>query len=1549
MRGFGRRGLIISRTSRRQLPLILCVALVAVYAPISSFAVTTPVNAAAAPNLPAGQQATGAPKQLAIDPTLGDIPSLRTQMSRTSYSSRGEMRATIWASPVNYRDGAGAWQPIDDSLVASPTPGYAGTNKADQYVAQLPFDLASMPVTVEEHGVTVALKLRGASSATIATSGDSATYAGVLPSTSVRYSATPDGLHEYLTLADGAAPQSFSYDVSVSGATARDEAGGVAFVDTKGSAILHLLRPVITDAAGATSATAATMSLTGTGVTYVATVSLDPAWLNSPSRAWPVTVDPDVAPTLARSCALQSGSPSTTFCGQTSLNAGFDGTNKERSLLYFDVQSALPSTQLDITKANLTLCESSRTQSTNTALTVNALTRAYNGSATWNTYDGTNSWTTGGGDYTTTNAYALSSVGAAGSCYSWTPLSMVQAWAEGSIPNDGLLLKEPTENVNQVYYFWSSTSATPPGDSPNLQIYYESRAGSKSNYTQIPIRINDRTGIKINPATGNMLLTNTDFNITGTGIPLVITRTFNSLPYLSNWFGLHDSNWSSSETDYNTTTSSADNSFFLEAGNDANYVFGKTADNASTWLAPPAANLTPSGGPYSYTLKYNSNGATYATGSSGQLISYKDKNGNTVSLNVTMNGSQPIVNSETDSQARQLTWTWDSNHRPTQIKDSTGRIAKYNWNATTGQMATFVDTNFGTTTYGYYGNDGPGAWIINQIDTPEGRRTVLNYDTSGRLTSLVQVTDKTHNTGPTWGFAYSPDSGAASGHTVVTDPNSHQTTYYYDTHSQVTKVTDALGHSRQSGYTPNGDANLLTGANSASDVTTLNYSSDGKNNLMSYQEPATASGQSAATTTYTYNAPNQSFYPSTKTDAQSNCQSFTYDTAGNLTDVFDGRSSSCTAGNQWQSRYKGDPGVTCAYQASAGELCYTQDPKSNRTNYAYDTEGNLTAVHPPSPLGSTVITVDAVSRISTVTDGKGQTTTYSYDNLDRITQILYSGTTTCASYSTCTVFNYDGDGNVKSRTDATGTTTFTYDFLNRLRDKSSPSSFACSGSSPTGITFNYDLNSNLTSYCDAGGTTAYGYDAGNNLIALAEPGGSVNTDGTCGSPPCTSFKYDNDNRRELTTFPGGAKLTAAYDGAGNENSVVGTSAASTILSSFTYTYTVGTTDKQLRQTMNDNTTTWAYSYDASNRLTDAVPGSGTTYHYRYDANGNRCRVDSNPCGTSSPPDSYAYNAANELCYSGATTTGTCASPPAGSTTYTYDANGNLTASSVGGSLAYNSKNQSTSITYNGSTLSSMAYADVNQSERTAAGSTTYMSDSFGPVATQVSGTNSYVIRDNTGEILGERIAGISYYFLKDGIGSVVAVISGNGATLANTYRYDPFGSPASSSQTVTDPWQYATGYLDSTGLYKFGTRYYDRATGRWTQQDPVAGAVSNPASLNRYAYVNGNPVNYNDPAGASIGVLGFNACFFICVTGGLTQGFQGGGGFHPYIGFGFGNPGIGGGATFGAGTSASGWSGSLGCSWGPFAGSLGTGGSATVGAGTYASTGVCSVEADYSF
>jgi RHS repeat-associated protein len=73
-------------------------------------------------------------------------------------------------------------------------------------------------------------------------------------------------------------------------------------------------------------------------------------------------------------------------------------------------------------------------------------------------------------------------------------------------------------------------------------------------------------------------------------------------------------------------------------------------------------------------------------------------------------------------------------------------------------------------------------------------------------------------------------------------------------------------------------------------------------------------------------------------------------------------------------------------------------------------------------------------------------------------------------------------------------------------------------------------------------------------------------------------------------------------------------------------------------------------------------------------------------------------------------------------------------------------------------------------------------------------------------------------------------------------------TPSGSRTTVANPGLYAGGYYDSsTGFYKFGIRYYDPGTGRWTQRTPVGGSLQETTKANPYMYADDNPINMVDP------------------------------------------------------------------------------------------------------
>ncbi|MBE1556975.1 RHS repeat-associated core domain-containing protein [Sporosarcina limicola] len=102
-------------------------------------------------------------------------------------------------------------------------------------------------------------------------------------------------------------------------------------------------------------------------------------------------------------------------------------------------------------------------------------------------------------------------------------------------------------------------------------------------------------------------------------------------------------------------------------------------------------------------------------------------------------------------------------------------------------------------------------------------------------------------------------------------------------------------------------------------------------------------------------------------------------------------------------------------------------------------------------------------------------------------------------------------------------------------------------------------------------------------------------------------------------------------------------------------------------------------------------------------------------------------------------------------------------------------------------------------------------------------------------------------------GSTVALTDVNGQ-VTDTYAYGPYGEALAHKGTTEQPFQYngRDGVMkDANGLYHMRARYYNPDIKRFINRDVLRGMLNVAQTLNRYAYVNGNPISYVDPFGLS--------------------------------------------------------------------------------------------------
>src|SRR5690606_19667732 len=103
--------------------------------------------------------------------------------------------------------------------------------------------------------------------------------------------------------------------------------------------------------------------------------------------------------------------------------------------------------------------------------------------------------------------------------------------------------------------------------------------------------------------------------------------------------------------------------------------------------------------------------------------------------------------------------------------------------------------------------------------------------------------------------------------------------------------------------------------------------------------------------------------------------------------------------------------------------------------------------------------------------------------------------------------------------------------------------------------------------------------------------------------------------------------------------------------------------------------------------------------------------------------------------------------------------------------------------------------------------------------------------------------------LGDALGSVRQMADASGE-ITFARGYDPYGVVTYTTGASQTEFGY-TGeqYGDSTQLLYLRARHYSPTDGRFTSRDTWSGDLNRPLSLNRWMYVEGNPVNLVDPTG----------------------------------------------------------------------------------------------------
>ncbi len=490
-----------------------------------------------------------------------------------------------------------------------------------------------------------------------------------------------------------------------------------------------------------------------------------------------------------------------------------------------------------------------------------------------------------------------------------------------------------------------------------------------------------------------------------------------------------------------------------------------------------------------------------------------------------------------------------------------------------------------------------------------------------------------------------------------------------------------------------------------------------------------------------------------------------------------------------------------------------KDANSHITTYAYDKVRRRTKR--ALPLGMHELTsYDAVGNIATRRDFNGRTTMYQYDKLNREVARIPDPTLGEASILT----SYTLTGQRSAISDSSGLTSFHYDERDRLVTKFSPQGT---------LNYTYDTRGNVNSIrsdANSGGVDlTYSYNAAGRLASVVDAHGGT-----------TSYTYAQGGALKSYTYPNGVTTTHELD-ARDRITRLEIKSSLSLLASFDNKYNLS----GHRTSVIENTgRKSAYEYDSLYRLkketiTGDPIGKNGEIAYTLDPIGNRLSRTSTVPGISA--QNLTYDANDRI------------------SSDTFDDNGN-TLGSAGNTYAWSHDDRLT--TFNATQATYLYNADYDRVEKATAGSTTlYLVDRLNPtgyaqVLEERTAAGAHTKTYSYGhDLLSQAVGTTRHFYGYDAHGSTKMLANASGAR-TDTYTYEAFGNELGRSGSTSNLYRYTGEQMDDTlGMQYLRGRYQATPAGRFFSRDPFEGMLTQPISMNSYAYATANPITFADPLG----------------------------------------------------------------------------------------------------
>ncbi len=739
---------------------------------------------------------------------VGELEDKRTEYTKTFMMDNGSCMVAQYEVPVHYKNEKGKWVDYNNALDTKDSDSKADESTVDEALVDEELDNKSSDIDVKlskkskvnnmvkvssnDYSISWGYddaekveakvidnyeKLSGNDKyTTLSNLSSEVIYENVFENVDLQYFVTSTGVKENIILKKSDVPNEFNITYKVNKLTAKQtDDYCITLYDKAGKEVYNILAPYMVDAKGKTSTKLKLEMVSQKGANLKVKLSLDKSFIRTLWRAFPITVDPELTTTLNNKIDLYA------CANGTAVNYGPYSISKDSFAIvsFKELPELADGERIISAKLNLEAANGSTVfGEEDTEPVVIKAHRLQTGSDTTYTYDNEVL------DYDSLSYEDNTNL-------EFDITRLFKEWYNNGDETDTIAF-EAEDTIGSRSIHIQQPAKT--NNKPSLTYIYKDFTGTEGDLSYHTFSAGHNATVSVSDYLGNLVLTQTIFESTGSRMPFSVYLIYNSINYDKKFENGSPSGlgWQFSFNQYirETTGVLAEQGYnYIYTDSDGTDHYLKRDSDNEEWYDESGIGITLTKDDTNLYIDSGSVVQTYELPTAGgKLLTEKDEYDNTITYNYTDGNLTSVV----DGSGRTTTIYYNTNSsnesRISKIKSPDNKYLYFYY--TSDDKIDYVQFSNAMVTRFVYGDNNRVVTVKDEYIAPPtpGLMMSFGYDSNARVNKITELgTDGSE--GNYLDIAYNDDNT-----TVFTDRKGRSVTYTFNDSGNLISTLNSNGY-----------------------------------------------------------------------------------------------------------------------------------------------------------------------------------------------------------------------------------------------------------------------------------------------------------------------------------------------------------------------------------------------------------------------------------------------------------------------------------------------------------------------------------------------------------------------------------------------------------------------------------------------------------------------------------------------------------------------------------------------------------------------------------